>query len=335
MKYTILLWPHANVRYRNETQKLAEAELAIMLGRVAPGVEFASAECMGMPALELNSDEPLSEACFAALQGHSLLYGLFERRGDGALMPVCGREKPYLGEDLPGILKYKGKTNEMFTQLLVNAALYSADFRSAQGQIRLLDPMCGRATTLFVGANRGWNCTGADLDKNDLKEAEQFFKRYLEYHRYKHAIERSSLTVQGRKPANSVQFTFADSPEHFKQKQTASVKLVNADATATRETFGAKAFHMIVCDLPYGVQHASHGGSLEQLLAKVLPGWREALVPGGTIAVSFNSQTLKTATVHACMEQAGLEPLTEGPYQQFSHWVEQAVTRDIAVCRRK
>lgn len=335
MKYTILLWPHANVRYRSETQKLAEAELGVMLSRIAPEVEFASAECMGMPALELTSEEKLSDNCVFALQGHSLLYGLFENREDGMLLPLCGREKPLLGEDLPGILKYKGKTNEMFTQLLVNVALYSASIKNPQTQIRLLDPMCGRATTLFVGANRGWNCTGADLDKADLKEAEQFFKRYLEYHRYKHSIERTSLTVQGRKPANSVQFTFADTPEHFKQKQTASVRLVNADATATRETFGQKAFHMIVCDLPYGVQHASHGGSLEQLLEKVLPGWREALVPGGTIAVSYNAQTLKTATVHECMAKAGLEPLTEDYYQNFSHWVEQAVTRDIAVCRRK
>jgi len=335
MNYTVLLWPHANVRYRNEQLKLAEAELAIMLSRIAPEVEYKQADCMGIPALELTSEEHLSEACLAALQGHSLLYGLFEKREDGSLLPVCGRETPYLGEDLPGILKYKGKTNEMFTQLLVNAALYSADFKNPQGQIRLLDPMCGRATTLFVGANRGWSCTGADLDKADLKEAEQFLKRYLEYHRFKHAIERTSLTVQGRKPANCVQFTFADTPEHFKQKQTASVRLVNADAAATRETFGQKQFHMIVCDLPYGVQHASHGGSLEQLLAKVFPGWREALLPGGTIAVSFNAQTLKTSAVQECMAKAGLEPLTEGPYQNFSHWVEQAVTRDIAVCRRK
>lgn len=335
MKYTILLWPHANARYRNETQKLAQAEMAVMLDRVVPGVEIASAECVGMPALELTSENALSEACFAALQRHSLMYGMFENREDGSMTPVAGRETPYLGEDLPGILKYKGKTNELFTQLLMNVALYSGDFWDSKKPVRLLDPMCGKGTTLFVGANRAWNCTGADVDKNDLKEAEQFLKRYLEYHKFKHTVERGSLTVQGKKPASSVQFTFSDTNEHFKQKQTASLRLVNADAVSTRETFGAKAFHMIVCDLPYGVQHASHGGSLEQLLAKVLPGWREALLPGGTIAVSYNAQTLKTIGVYECMDKAGLEPLTEGPYQQFAHWVEQAVTRDIAVCRRK
>lgn len=335
MKYTILLWPHANARYRAETQKLAGAELAVMLACVAPEVKFAQAECLGMPALELESDGALSDLCIEALKGHSLMYGLFEQREDGSLVPVAGRETPYLGEDLPGILKYKGKTNELFTQLLVNVALYSGTHWKARTPIRLLDPMCGKGTTLFVAANRCWQCTGADVDKNDLKEAEQFFKRYLEYHRYKHTLERGSLTVKGKKPANSVQFTFADTSENFKQKLTGGLRLANVDAAHAREAFGQRAFHMIVCDLPYGVQHASHGGSLENLLAEVLPGWRDALLPGGTVAVSFNAQTLRTARVHELMAEAGMEPLTEGAYQEFSHWVEQAVTRDIAVCRKK
>ena len=178
MKYTMLLWPHANVRYRNETQKLAGAELAVMLRCAAPGVEVESAECMGMPVLELSSAEPLSDEVISVLRGHSLMYGLFERREDGALLPVAGRQTPYLGEDLPGILKYKGKTNELFTQLLLNVALYSGTHWRQRAQIRMLDPMCGRGTSLYVGANRCWQCTGSDVDKNDLKEAELFFKRY-------------------------------------------------------------------------------------------------------------------------------------------------------------
>ena len=335
MKYTMLLWPHANVRYRTETQRLAEAELALMLARTAPDVSVAPAECLGVPALSLESGTPLTDDCLRALKGHSLLYGLFEVREDGAMVPVAGREAPFLGEDLPGILKYKGKTNELFTQLLTNVALYSGSHWNARTPIRLLDPMCGRGTTLFVGANRRWQCTGADVDKNDLREAEQFFKRYLEYHRMKHSLERGSLTVRGKKPAASVQFTFSDTAENFKQKQTGMLRLANVDARNARDAFGARAFHVIVCDLPYGVQHAAEGGSLETLLAGVLPGWRDALLPGGTVAVSFNAQTLRPATVHALMEQAGMEPLTEGAYQNFSHWVEQAVTRDIAVCRKR
>lgn len=335
MKYIFLLWPHANARYRNETCKLADAELRIMLGRVMPEAEIAQAEIAGLPALELDCPKALDNRAIAVLRGHSLLYGLFEQRDDGALMPVAGRESAYLGEDLPGILKYKGKTNELFTQLLVNIALYSSDFWNQDAPLTLLDPMCGRGTTLYVGANRGWRCTGADVDKADLREAEQFFKRYLEYHRFKHTIERGSLTVQGQKCASSVQFTFSDTLENYKQKKNASLRFVNADASGVRQVFGARAFHMIVCDLPYGVQHMSCGGTLESLLARVLPGWREALKPGGAVAVSFNAQTLKPDRVLNLMESAGLEPLGDAPYRQFSHWVEQAVTRDVAVARRK
>lgn len=334
MKYTILLWPHANVRYRTETLKLAQAELSVMLRRIARDATFAAEERCGMPMLTLETSAPLTEGQVHALRGLSLMYGLFEQHDDGAMTLRAGRETAWLGEDLPGILKYKGKTNELFTQLLMNVALYSSDFWAEEGAVKLLDPMCGRATTLFLGANRRWDCTGADVDRNDLREAEQFFKRYLEYHHYKHAVERNSRTIPGKKPASGVRFTFSDTPENYKQKNTATLQLVNADAVDAKAAFGARAFHLIVCDLPYGVQHSSYGGSLEKLLAAVLPGWREALMPGGVVAVSFNAQTLKTAKVRELMAQAGMEPLDGEEYDQFSHWVEQAVTRDIAICRR-
>ena len=44
------------------------------------------------------------------------------RRADGALLPVCGRAAARLGVDLAGILKYKGKTNELFTAMALNLA---------------------------------------------------------------------------------------------------------------------------------------------------------------------------------------------------------------------
>ena len=39
--------------------------------------------------------------------------------------------------------------------------------------------------------------------------------------------------------------------------------------------------------------------------------------------------------VRQIMEKAGLEVLKGDAYDHFSHWVEQAVTRDIAIGRRK
>ncbi|MBR6767431.1 MAG: hypothetical protein IKM02_05720 [Clostridia bacterium] len=340
MNYVMMLWPHANARYQNESAHLAEAELRIILDRVSPEAEISVDERIGMPMLRIAVSEALSETAIDAVCGHSLMYGLFLCAEDGSLMPVAGREKPWIGQDLPAILKYKGKTNEMFLQMLINTALYSGYFWQEKDEVLdMLDPMCGRATSLFIAANRRWNATGTDIDQADLKEAEKFLKRYFEYHHFKHSAGRESLTLRNAKPAAVNKFTFSDTPEHFKQKNVATMRLVNCDACRVREAFGKNAFHMIVCDLPYGVQHAPQGGKgekggLEGLLSKALPGWRECLKVGGAAAVSFNAQNIKLETVRAVMEEAGFEVMRGGAYDGFAHWVEQAVTRDIAVCRR-
>lgn len=335
MKYIMLLWPHANVRYQNETLNLAESELRLMLDVHNPNAEIARYEGMNLPALEITLERADTDL-LAALRSHSLMYALFEACECGLMKPISGRADAYVGADLPGILKYKGKTNEIFLQLLTNAALYSGGFAHRAGErLELLDPMCGRGTTLFVAANRGWNATGTDLDKIDLSEAEKFLKRYFEYHRMKHEFKRESRTVSGSKPVSISRFNFADTPGHFKNNDQSNLRLANADAIRIREIFGKEKFHMIVCDLPYGVQHSGLGGSPEKVLANALPGWKEALKKGGTVAVSFNAQTLKREKVLQLMEAAGLEAKRGGAYECFSHWVEQAVTRDIAVGRRK
>ena len=122
MHYRMLLWPHANARYQSQTLKLATAELELMLARFAPGAEIAADERLGMPCIDICADEPLDAAALGAVRRHSLLYGLFEDL-DGLLRPLAGRGEAAVGRDLPAILKYKGKTNELFLQLLVNAAL--------------------------------------------------------------------------------------------------------------------------------------------------------------------------------------------------------------------
>ena len=97
-----------------------------------------------------------------------------------------------------------------------------------------------------------------------------------------------------------------------------------------REAFGAAKFDLLCADLPYGVQHGSNM-PLETLLRLALPAWAETLKRGAAIALSFNAQTLPARKVRALLAGAGLRVLEGGPYDHFEHWVEQAVTRDIAV----
>ena len=334
MTYTMLLWPHANVRYQNETLKLAGGELRLMLDALLPEAEVSVCEGFILPALQIDAPNALAPEVLAALRAHSLMYGLFERREDGSLLPVAGRGEARVGADLPGILKYKGKTNEMFLQLLINVALWSGGFaRRAGERLELLDPMCGRGTSLFVAANLGWNATGSDVDRRDLSEAERFLKHYFEFHRMKHSLTRESRTAGGRSVPVS-RFAFAEDPEKFREGEQQSIRLANADAARVRDVFGREKFHVIACDLPYGVQHGAVGGKPEELLKRALPGWREALKKGGTVALSFNAQTLRREKVLKLLEEAGFEAKRGGAHEGFSHWVEQAVTRDIAVGRR-
>ena len=319
MHYTMLLWPHANARYQVETEKLARAELEVMLSRLGMEYTWEEGGVAGLPSLDFAA-RPLADAEATVISRHSLLYALFERREDGALLPLLGREAPRVGGDLPGILKYKGKTNEVFTQLLINLAWLAGNMPE---KAHLFDPMCGRGTTLFVALNRGWDATGSDIDRAALREAEQFFKRYLEYHRFKHTTKRGSLTLRGKKSAPYTAFTLP----------AGTLRLAEAEAARAREAFGAGTFDLLCADLPYGVQHGANM-PLEALLRLALPAWAETLKHGAAMALSFNAQTLPARKVRALLAGAGLRVLEGGPYDHFEHWVEQAVTRDIAVAVR-
>ena len=61
MKYTMLLWPHANVRYQNETVKLAKSELELMLACYAPQAVVRAEEDEKMPALTIETQEKMSD----------------------------------------------------------------------------------------------------------------------------------------------------------------------------------------------------------------------------------------------------------------------------------
>lgn len=66
-----------------------------------------------------------------------------------------------------------------------------------------------------------------------------------------------------------------------------------------------------------------------------LPAWRRALKRGGAAAISFNTLTLRKDALLTLLQNAGFTPLTEPPYDDFSHFVEQAVHRDFIVARNE
>ena len=56
-------------------------------------------------------------------------------------------------------------------------------------------------------------------------------------------------------------------------------------------------------------------------------------VPGCCAAIAFNTYTLKRDTLARAAEEAGFAAVSDPLYADFSHWVEQAVNRDVLVIR--
>lgn len=331
MIYSMLLWPHANARYYQAIKPLAAAELELLLRAAGIGSECRYASIGGVDFLCFDA-EALTERQVKILSGHSQIYFLSQFTPPDRLTPLFPRAEAYLGHDLPGILKYKGKTNEAFTHLLTNLALYSSKRRV--DHISLLDPMCSRGTTLFDAANRGFSSTGIDVDGADISEAENFFKRYLVYHQFKHTLKSDALTLDRGKSLKRKTFEFAATPEEYKANDKKTLSLIHHDAKSALAAFKKQSFDLAVMDLPYGVQHAPGGGkhlSLEALLEQLAPAIKRVLKKGGACAMSFNTHTLKRDRLREILKDAGLTPMEGGLYDGLEHWVEQAVLRDAVV----
>ncbi len=332
MKYTSLVKTHANSRYQAGVMPLAMAETGLLLARGGVQAQMKCERRFSLDWIDFECDA-LSEKAQAELSRSAHLQLVCEVQGE-AVRPIFGAQEPYMGEDLPYVLKYKGKTNEVFTRFLINMALCASEFEAEDKKICLLDPMCGRGTTLFEAINRGWNAMGTDVQAADVDEAGKFFKRYLEYHRIKHTTGKKSMTAKGKEAAVIQSFEFARDTASFKAGDTRTLRLTVTDSSRLHALGIKGSMHLIAADLPYGVQHApggQRGKTLEQMVKDVLPAWRDALVPGGAMALAFNVNTLKLDFVRDAMAKAGLKVMSGEGYDGLEHWVEQAISRDVAV----
>jgi len=280
----------------------------------------------------------MTEAAWKEISRHSSIC-LAAQVGEGdALLPLVRHVQGVLPDDLPHVLKYKGKTNADFTYLMLHCAKAASTFAQTDAPLRVLDPMCGKATTLFCAMCEGNNAVGIETDLKSLQEADTYYARFLKLHRLKHKRTEQSRTLPKGGSAHSVTFEAAADAQTMKQGETVSLEMINGDAARAAEMVKPNSCHLIVSDLPYGVQHApkENGGmsALSRLLKRVAPGCVKALKPGGAVVFSFNLNTLRRKEVEQVLAEAGLDVLTEGPYADFSHWVEQAVDRDVVIARK-
>jgi SAM-dependent methyltransferase len=264
----------------------------------------------GLPYLVASAGRSLDARELACLSNVSSLYALFERRGD-LLAPIAAEPWARHSDDLVTIQRYTGKTNELFTKLMLNVTVASSPRTVVKllggERVRVFDPVCGRGTSLNQALMYGMDAAGIEIDKRDYDAYSVFIRTWLKNKRLKHHAKSSGprrLTI-------------------VTGEQT--IDVVNDDTINAGAYFAKSGFDVIIGDLPYGVQHA---GSPRDLLERALPTWRVLLKGGGTIGLAWNVRRLSRADVIDALRAVGLEPFDD---LGFEHRVDRTITRDLVV----
>lgn len=332
MTYAFLLYPHANIRYRQSLLQLAVQELSMTLSALGREAEVVPQKMGGAMFLTFEAAK-LTERDMRMLSQLASVYMLFEME-DGKLTTLERTHPNYVGEDLPALLKYKGKTNEMFTDTMLTMALAASAFMPVHdSQLVVCDPMAGRGTTLMLALRRGYHGVGIEVGKVDVKEAADYMTRYLEFHRIKYKRTDSALTVRGQVGGRENKFVFSDSAEHFKDGDTRTLRLICGDTREAEALLKPNSVHLMVTDAPYGVQKGTAGrqDSIGGTIAAALPGWFDVLKSGGVLAMSFNTHVTRREGLVRLFEKAGFEIVQTA---NLEHWVEQAISRDVILARK-
>ena len=337
MPYVILLAPSSNRVYAGEAARLMAAELRVLLGRErgADGqAEIAPIMIAGIGYLELALDD-LDGHARAALGRLSGFLAVFRRDGDH-LLPVEVPRPDRFDEDLVTIPKYAGKTNEQFTRMLINVTLASLVGRPRE-PAAILDPLCGRGTTLSTGLTFGHDVAGVESDLKAIEAYATFLRSYLRRKRLKHTVEMSPVRREGRSLGRRLDATITP-PDGGRPL---SLAVFSGDTRQSASLFGKRRFDAVVADAPYGVVHGSQSDvrgtsgkrdrSAAGLIAEALPIWAGQLKPGGALGLSWNTYGLSRERLVELVAAAGLRPLDAGAYREFDHRVDSSIQRDILV----
>jgi len=323
----MLLAPSLNRVYAGEAPRLAAAELA-----VTAGVEVEPVVIAGVDYLRFEADA--AETLLRTVASQSARLGLYEEVS-GLLRPIELPSVDVLDEDLVTIPKYPGKTNEQLTRLLLNVTLSQVTL--PPGQRTILDPLCGRATTLLQAWRLGYDAAGVEADEKAVEAFAAYLKTYLRRKRLKHTAEMTPVRREGKSLGKRFD------AEVSVDGRSLSLGIFTGDTRQSVKLWGKRRFDAIVTDAPYGIVHGSvsdvRGGgrdrSASALLADAIPVWAGQLRAGGALGMSWNTLGTPRERVAELLGATGMTVRDEGPWRRFSHRVDSSVHRDVIVAVRE
>jgi len=296
----------------------------------------------GIPYLLFDRDMSLNENEFIMLSRLSFTYALFEMTKDKLLRPITLTPNYFLNQELSAILKYSGKTNELFTRLMLNLAQFH--IKNPVSHLNILDPLAGKGTTLYESLMQNHNAYGIEIEQNPPKESQTYLKKYLETARYKHTshTEKISGTSSfGKFTATRYQLEISRNKAEERQGDLRQFEIISGDTRATAHFFKKSYFHAIIADLPYGVQHGSKSGSEKRpksitrnamgLISEAMPGWIKCLKPGGVVVLAWNLFLIPRDDMIKLLIENGLKISEAASMLTFAHRVDQAIDRDVII----
>ena len=323
----MLIAPSLNRVYAGEAPRLAAAELAVTAGVEVEPVVIAGVDYL---RIEAEADQRLLDA--VAVQSAKL--GLYEDVS-GLLRPIELAKVDLLDEDLVTIPKYPGKTNEQLTRLLLNVTL--SQVALPPGPRAILDPLCGRATTLLQAWRLGHDAAGIEADEKAVEAFAAYLKTYLRRKRLKHTADMTPVRREGKSLGKRFD------AEVSIDGRSLSLGIFTGDTRQSGRLWGKRRFDAIVTDAPYGIVHGSvsdvRGGgrnrSASSLLADAIPVWAGQLRTGGALGMSWNTLGTPREQVAELLGAAGLTVRDDGPWRHFAHRVDSSVHRDVIVAVRE
>lgn len=343
--YLVLQDPGHNKVYFEQSKQLALAELTLTCEKFNEQcADVGIVEIAGIRYLSFTSNEALSAESLELLSQMSFAFALFklqETKGKEVLLPISKLFVPTVDPKISSILKYPGKTNELFTRMMINIAQLSG--KPSKGTPRLFDPIAGRGTTLYEGMIYGFDVTGMEIKPQPVQEATQFLKKYFETEKIKHRFDKYKLKGKSKKPAiQKLEFVYAKDKQLFKDPANhKKVSFIESNSALANEYFKSNLFDFIVGDLPYGIAHNNASKTVNSsrnpyaFLKDSLDSWFDVLKPGGAIVLAWNSFLLDIEKMRELMESHGYYALKGGAYDQFEHMVDRSIKRNVVVAIKK
>jgi hypothetical protein len=166
----------------------------------------------------------------------------------------------------------------------------------------------------------GASVAGVEHNQKDVQSTTAFVRQFAREQRIASDESRSRFRGIGQRWV----FTLG--------RQQQICMLAHGDTADAHDLISGFRPHLIVADLPYGIQHQ---GQLADLLEHGLPAWEALLPTSGTLVLAWESTRVpRSDMIHLIESHSSLIVLDEPPYNQMAHRVDRVIKRrDVIVAR--